>query len=149
MALVKRVVPSLQAPAKDSPDIPVVVFRDGLPAFPLHRRFALVQWGGPESPFCRLQSLDDPDLSFVVVEPSIFFPHYEPEIDDHTVERLELHSAEDAIVLVVLTIGSNPEETTANLLGPIVVNRHTLEAAQVVLSDGSHTTQERLFSASA
>jgi flagellar assembly factor FliW len=122
-------------------DIPIIKVVDGLPAFPWARHFTLVRWGGDDSPFSKFQSLDDPELAFLVVEPSVFFPDYEPEIDDHAVERLGLERSDQALLLVILTTGDRPEDTTANLLGPIVVHRETLEAVQVVLADSTHSTR--------
>ena len=86
-----------------------------------------------DSPFFVLRSLEDADLEFVVVPPVVFFPDYAPELDDDTVDRLGITSAEDVLALVMVTLGANPAEATANLLAPLVINRHTLDAVQTVL----------------
>ena len=109
-------------------------FDDGLPGFPAAHRFTLSPWGADDSPFSVLQSADDADLRFVVVPPELFFPDYAPEIGDDDAERLGLEASDDAILLVVVTLGERAADATANLLGPIVVNRHTLAGAQVVCS---------------
>jgi len=115
--------------------IPEITFASGLPAFPHAHRFTITRWGGEDSPFSLLRSLDDPDLSFVVTYPGIFFPDYAPEIDDETVARIGLESEDDALVLVILTLGATPADASANLLGPIVVNTRTRDAVQAVLLD--------------
>lgn len=125
-------------------DVAELHFDDGLPGFPLARRFTLVPWGGEESIFSVLQSLDDDDLRFVVVPPEPFFPDYAPVLGDDDVARLGLRSSDDAIVLVVVTLGERPEEATANLLGPVVINRHTLTGAQVVLTGQDLPSRQRL-----
>jgi flagellar assembly factor FliW len=122
-------------------EVPELHVDGGLPGFPGATRFALVRWGGDDSPFSLLRSLDDPDLSFVVVPPAVFFPHYEPEIDDEVAEELDLQSAEEALLLVIVTLGATASEATANLLGPVVVNQRTLAALQTVLSTGGHGTR--------
>jgi flagellar assembly factor FliW len=109
-------------------------FDDGLPGFPDARRFTLTRWGGEDSSFSVLQCVDDDHLRFVVVPPELFFPGYAPVLGDDDVSRLGLRDADDAIVVVVVTLGESPSDATANLLGPVVINRHTLAAAQVVLS---------------
>lgn len=109
-------------------------FDDGLPGFPGDRRFTLTPWGAEDSPFSVLQDVDDADLRFVVVPPEVFFPTYAPMLADDDAARLDLREPEDAIVLVVVTLGARPADATANLLGPVVVNRHSLAAAQVVLA---------------
>ena len=125
--------------------IPELHFAAGLPGFPDARRFVLVRLGDETSPFSKLRSIDDDsELEFVVTHPGIFFPEYEPEIDDDTVNRLDLTSADDALLLVIVTVGSPIEASTANLLGPIVVNQHTRAAAQAVLSNSGYATREAL-----
>ena len=126
-------------------EIPELLFASGLPGFPDARRFVLVRLGDETSPFSTLRSIDgDTDLEFVVTHPGLFFPDYEPEIDDEVVARLDLGSADDALLLVIVTVAKPIEASTANLLGPIVVNRHTRAAAQAVLGNSGYATREAL-----
>jgi flagellar assembly factor FliW len=132
-------------------ELPELHFGSGLPGFPDVRRFVLVRIGDDLSPFSVLRSLDEgpddgPGPEFVVTHPGLFFPDYEPEIDDDTANRLELKSADDALLLVIVTVADPVAESTANLLGPIVVNRHTRAAAQAVLGNSGYATREALIS---
>ena len=135
--------------AQSDQELPELHFASGLPGFPDARRFVLVRIGDELSPFSVLRSLDDasehPDgIEFVVTHPALFFPDYEPEIDDDIANRLELKSADDALLLVIVTVADPVASSTANLLGPIVVNRHTRAAAQAVLGNSSYATREAL-----
>ena len=113
--------------------VPELAMTGGMAGFPYAERYALVEV--PEaSPLFLLSSLDEPGLQFVVAPPALFFPHYEPELDDTAVERLALTDASDALLLVVLTVGGSIGVATANLLAPVVINQRTRTAAQVVLS---------------
>jgi flagellar assembly factor FliW len=126
-------------------ELPELSFASGLPGFPDARRFVLVRLGDDLSPFSVLRGLDDGvDLEFVVTHPGLFFPDYAPEIDDDTADRLELKSADDALLLVIVTVTDPVGASTANLLGPIVVNRHTRAAAQAVLGASGYNTREAL-----
>jgi flagellar assembly factor FliW len=130
-------------------ELPELHFAGGLPGFPDARRFVLIRIGDELSPFSVLRSLDDgSDVEFVVTHPGLFFPDYAPEIDDDTAERLELTSADDALLLVIVTVTDPVAASTANLLGPIVVNRHTRAAAQAVLGASGYNTREALVSSS-
>lgn len=134
------------------PDIPVIELVQPLPGFPDLRQFALVQLdsvGGSEdrsedrsgdrsgdgSVLCALCSLEDPDLRFLVLPPSAFFPDYAPVVDDATVAELEITSVDDVLVLVVLNAGDSLGSTTANLAAPVLVNTVTRKARQVILDD--------------
>jgi len=81
-----------------------------------------------------LRCLQAPDVRFLVAVPAAFFPDYAFDLDEDAVADLGLSSADDALVLVVLTVGADAASTTANLLAPVVVNVRTRSAAQVILS---------------
>lgn len=126
-------------------DVPALHFAAGIPGFPEARQFALVWWGDESGPFSILTSLDESGLEFLVVPPHTFFPDYAPEVDDDTAERLGLETAEDAILMVIVTVGDDPGSATANLLAPIVVNQHSRQAAQIVLAEGDLPLRAPLF----
>jgi flagellar assembly factor FliW len=52
------------------------------------------------------------------------------------VAALGIDSADDVLVLLVLTAGETLSSTTANLLAPLLVNTRTRRAQQVILDDG-------------
>lgn len=130
-----------------SADIPELHFRAGLPGFPGERRFALVRWGATEGPYSVLVDLDDNDVRFLVAPPALFFPSYEVDLDDQSVELLGLESADEALVLMIVTLGERPEDATANLLGPVVINTRTHEGLQVVLPEAGYSTKVPLLAA--
>ena len=115
-------------------DIPVIEMVAPMPGFPDHQHFALVQLD-EAGVLCSLQSVDDPQLRFLVVPPAVFFPDYAPVIDDATVATQGIASAEDAMVLLVVNPGDGAVGATANLLAPVVVNRTTRRGGQVVLDE--------------
>ena len=87
-----------------------------------------------ESPLYELRSLDQPDVRFMVVVPGAYFSDYEIELDDQECGDLGLTDSADALVLVMLTVGRDAANTTANLLAPVVINARTRAAAQVILT---------------
>jgi flagellar assembly factor FliW len=125
-------------------DVVQIEFPAGLPGFPNAHRFELAPWGPAGSPFLMLTASDDPEVGFIVVAPWVFYPDYEFELDNGTAERLNLSKAEDAVVFAVVTLRDVPSESTLNLLGPIVVNRFTHEAAQVVLPSAGYSVRAPL-----
>ena len=116
------------------PDIPVIDLVHPMPGFPERSKFALVQLD-EDGVLCSLTSLEEEGLRFLVVPPVQFFPDYAPVIDDATAAQLGISSAEDVLVLCVLTAGESLASTTANLAAPVLVNTRTARAAQVVLDD--------------
>ena len=126
------------------PDLLELTLVGGLAGFSQGERYALVEVSSA-SPFFRLCSLDAPGLDFLVVPPAVFFPDYAPEIDDASAARLELTDAEDALLLVVLTVGQDAGSATANLMAPIVINARTRQAAQLIV-EGSYPLRAPLRS---
>lgn len=122
----------------------VMTFADGLAGFGGRRRFTLSRWGGDESPFSLLRSVDDADLAFVVVPPGLFFDDYQFDLGDDHVVRLGLESVEEALVLVIVTVPDRVQDATANLLGPLVVNTRTLVGVQAVLDPDRWPVRRRL-----
>ncbi len=113
-------------------EIPVLELVRTMPGFPEHRRFALVRLD-EDGVLCSLASLEEPGLRFLVVPPERFFPDYEPEVAEDVAAELGITTAEDAVLLVVLTAGESLATTTANLAAPVLVNPATRQAGQVVL----------------
>ncbi|HST80433.1 MAG TPA: flagellar assembly protein FliW [Kineosporiaceae bacterium] len=86
------------------------------------------------SPLYELRSLERPQVRFMMAVPGAYFSDYEIELDDQECGDLGLVDSEDALVLVMLTVGSDAASTTANLLAPVVINARTRVAAQVILT---------------
>ena len=82
-------------------------------------------------PFLWLEAQDGNGLCFLVVPPSYVVEFYSIELSDEDVGFLGLSEPDDALVLNVATF--HPDASiTVNLKGPIVYNRHTFVARQVV-----------------
>ncbi len=123
----------------------VLDFGGGIPGFPSSRHFTIESLAAELQPFCVMRSVDETGISFVLVPPGALFPDYTIEIDEQHVANLGLETADDAVVLAIVTLGEPP---TANLLGPLVVNRRTRAAAQVVQYQSSYRAAEPLASRS-
>ena len=116
-------------------DLPELHFVRPLPGFPELDKFVLVRLGDDvDGVLFELRSLADPQMRFLVGMPTAFFPDYVVELDEAACSDLGLDSESDALLLVVLTVGTEGAPTTANLLAPVVINARTRSAAQVILS---------------
>jgi flagellar assembly factor FliW len=113
----------------------------GLLGFPQHTRFALIQTG-EENYFFWLQCVDEPELAFVVADPTIFFRDYEVPLRDDVCAELEMSDTSAAQVFVICNrVG---DWLTGNLLGPILVNTQNRQGQQVVLTEKKWTTRQPL-----
>jgi flagellar assembly factor FliW len=111
--------------------LPTIDLAVPMPGFPRHRQFVLVRLND-EGLLYAFTSIEDPELRFLVAPPEPFFPDYAPEIEDEVFAALNASDPDRLLLLVVITAGVN--ETTANLLAPIVVDRDSRRAMQVILN---------------
>ena len=119
-------------------------FPYGLPGFPGERDFVYlpVEEGNP---FAFLQSMTEPDLTFIVVDPFVFFQDYQFTLDDQIVAELECNEDNPPQIVNIVSVPGNPEEMTANLLAPVIINVQKRRAVQMVLEKTAYTTRHRLF----
>ncbi|WP_127498396.1 flagellar assembly protein FliW [Actinoplanes solisilvae] len=117
--------------ADPSLGLPAITMAVPMPGFPAHREFVLVRLN-EDGLLYAFTSTEDPDLRFLVAPPEPFFPDYAPEIEPDVFAALNSKDPDRLLLLTVITAGAN--ETTANLMAPIVVDRDSMRALQVVLS---------------
>lgn len=120
-------------------------FPQGLPGFPQEDRFALLPQG-EESPFFFLQSAQDADLAFLLVDPFAFFRDYQFNLDDSLVQELSVSAAQPPLALCIVTVPAGRlQDMTANLGAPLVINQQARLGRQVVLTDSAHSLRQRLY----
>ncbi|MEM7622072.1 MAG: flagellar assembly protein FliW [Planctomycetota bacterium] len=120
----------------------VITFSRGLLGFPSKTRYCLLQ-PGDDACFFWLQSVDDPDLAFVVTDPTLFVPDYAVPIRGEQMESLSLDKLEDAQVFVI--VNKVNEELTGNMQGPLIVNTLARTGEQMVLAEKRWTTRHPLL----
>lgn len=123
----------------------VVRFADGIPAFEDEHEFVVLPYE-EGTPYMFLQSMATPELAFLMTDPFVFFPDYSFELDDENMDKLAIKTMDDVLVCTLISIPrSGVADMTTNLLAPVVINRHTMQAKQIVLEKTQYTTKHRLF----
>jgi flagellar assembly factor FliW len=119
----------------DEQDHSIITFPQGIFGFPELRSCELI-FKEDELPFMWLQERVKGGLAFIVLDPIGSIPDYTVEIPDSDVEQLGINAPEDVLILNIVTINKDvPQKITANLVGPIIVNRATREARQVIINN--------------
>jgi flagellar assembly factor FliW len=122
----------------------IIQFPYGLPGFMEEKEFAYLPVED-ENPFAFLQSMAEPNLTFIVVNPFAFFPDYEFAIQDELAYEIGVKEETLPIIISIVNVPENPEEMTANLMAPIIINLDKRIAVQHVLEKSSYKTRHRLF----
>lgn len=89
-----------------------------------------------------LASVERPEIRLYTLDAERHLPGYSPELPDDRAAELGIRAAEDALLLVVVT--PSQEGSTVNLLAPVVVNRATGAAVQLVLDDDAFPVRAEL-----
>ena len=130
----------------DVPDGQILDFSQGVLGFPEEKRFALMEYK-PDSPFYILQSLSDPDLTFLMINPFAFFNDYEFTMDDVLMAEIGVTEDNPPTVFNIATVKDKIENMTVNLAGPVLVNVRDRKAAQWVIEKTQFPTRYPLFPA--
>ncbi len=105
----------------------------GLLGFENLHDFALLDAAQP--PFYWLQSLEVAEIAFALIDPKVFRPDYTPGVSAEELAEIGLESSEEALVFAIVTIPEEPREMTANLQGPLLVNKETRQGRQFISND--------------
>ncbi len=80
-----------------------------------------------------LQSLDDMELSFVLIDPYAVFIDYNPTLSEDDLYELKSTGETELKFLVIAIIKENIKESIVNLRSPIAINPNNRIAKQVIL----------------
>jgi flagellar assembly factor FliW len=122
----------------------MLIFPDGPLGFPDCTRFTFID-EERAAPFRMLQSLDNPALAFVVVDPLIARPDYHFDVTMDDLKLIKAESTENLLVYSIVTMNRNIHEVTVNLQGPLVINPQQKLGHQFVLIETEYTTREKLL----
>jgi len=121
-------------------------FPKGIVGIPEAKDFQLIE-PSDAYPLKFLQSTNHPELSFVAMDIAAFKLDFKASLSPEDAKILALNTEEDAIVMAFVIIPENdkPDEMVANLAGPIVLNKHTKMAVQLVLDPEEYPLQHPVF----
>jgi flagellar assembly factor FliW len=121
-----------------------VELTEPMPGFSGLRKFAVLD-PDPDNPFKWFQSLDDSDVCFLIADPQMFFPDYSIELSSSALPDLDLQNEGEALVAVIINLGGDPSQMTANLRAPLIFNFRRNLCRQVILDDVSYKVRTPLF----
>jgi flagellar assembly factor FliW len=116
----------------------------GILGFPEYKKYCLVD-PGDDTLILWLQSLDNPDVAFPMLEPKIFRPDYSARLSAAELRELKLENINQSAVFSILTIPEDVTQMTANLKAPLVINLKQQVAKQVVLQENEYSIKHLMF----
>lgn len=125
----------------------LISFPHGILGFPECTVFGLCQMPGTEnSPVMLLQSINHPDVVFLVADPSTLGLEVEQEEKDRAIDTFQM-AEKNVQFLTILTLhsdGTDNNHLTANLRAPLVIDSGNREAYQHIIHSPKYTTQHKV-----
>jgi flagellar assembly factor FliW len=110
-----------------------ITFPRGLFGFESFKEYMLLD--AERQPFYWLQSVDVEGIAFILINPFLFRPDYEVNIGNDELAEIDILSPEKALIFSIVTIPPDGGPMTANLQGPLIINRDTRAGKQAILAD--------------
>ena len=120
-------------------------FSKGLPGFEEEKELALLPIEG-NGVFQVLQSTKTPNVAFIVGNPYTLVEDYSFNVDEPTIDLLEIKEQEDVFVLGVLSLKEPFETSTINLQAPLIFQTKTKKAKQMILNDNTYSMRHPIGS---
>ena len=125
-------------------DEETILIPQGILGFPDYRQFCLID-PGDEILIVWLQSLDNSEIAFPLLEPKIFKTDYSARLSGSELRELKLENINQSAVFSILTIPEDITQMTANLKAPLVINLKEKIAKQVVLQENEYNIKHPMF----
>ena len=115
---------------REIPDSKVIIFKQPIFGFEDYTRYTMIFDEEIGEQIVWLQSLDEPNLCFLLFDASAFNAFYKPEISE---ENEKVLGSGEYACWVVLSVKDNFNESTVNLKSPVILNTTSGLASQVIL----------------
>ncbi len=123
----------------------IITFEEGLMGFEDIKQYTIILNPETEVPFHWLQSVDEPNLAFVITNPFLFKKDYTFDIPDKVVEQLSIQDKEDVAVFSIAVVPENIENMTINLRGPVIINSAKQKGKQIILDSENFPLKYNIF----
>ena len=120
----------------------IITFEDGLLGFEDIKKYVVIENPDEEVPFDWLQSVDEPELTFVITDPFLFNKEYEFNINDDLINELE---KENILVYTIAVVPDDIKNMTINLKAPIIVNTKDKKAKQMIIENNKYPLKYKIF----
>lgn len=123
-------------------------FPKGMPGFEDEKEFALLPIDSNDI-FQVLQSIKTPIVAFIVASPYTLVEDYNFNVDEPTVDLLNIEKEQDVFVLSVVSLKEPFESSTLNLQAPLIFQSITKKAKQMILNDNKFSLRHPIGVATA
>lgn len=117
------------------PDEEILSFARGVVGFEEFHRYVLFPL---ESPLYLLQSVEDPHIGFVLLDPLLLMPGYQVELSAEDRSLLGIGNEGKPVLFCIVTLSAEGHASSANLRAPVAINPSRKRGMQVILQEGRY-----------
>lgn len=132
----------------DIEDDKILTFDIGLMGFESLKEYAIIFDSEKETKkgIMWLQSLEEPNIAFPVMDPMHLDSEYNPEVEENWLIPLgKVETEQDYYLLVVLTVPSDISKMTANLKAPLIINTLTKKGCQIIVNNDNYPVRFNVY----
>lgn len=126
----------------------IINFNPGLLGFENLTSFVLVDIADIPN-FKWLQSIENAELAFLLVDPFTIKKGYCVELNDDVAEKLDISAPEDVLVYTIVTVPKGGfKDATTNLVGPVIINWTKKKGKQIIFERDNNSIKYPLLTGS-
>lgn len=123
----------------------VIMFPEGIPGFPESTRYLLMSEDPDEELFYWLQSLDEGDVAFTLMDVYKVLPDYDPQVDEDEIFALGEISDTPLLIYNIVVIPDYVRQMRVNLRAPVVMNLNTGLGKQIICTNEDYPIRFMVF----
>lgn len=125
----------------------IIKFENGILGFEHLQDYLFMTSPEEGNPFCWLQSIQDIDIVFTIIDIFKILPEYNPTVEITSMKDLgEFEKIEEDIAVYnIVKIPENYKDTTVNLKAPIVINLKTYKAKQIICNNEEYHVRFKIY----
>ena len=124
----------------------VITFPQGIFGFENNKKFIIIRFDNEDNSILCLQSTEEEQLAFVLINPFYLDMDYKPELTEIDYKDIKANEESDLSFYTICVVRENFEESTVNLKCPVIVNCDTRIAKQVILDSNDYSMRQTVGS---
>lgn len=123
----------------------IIFFEQGIFGFETFKEFVLLDFEPDNDNVMCLQSVQESQLAFVIMNPYNIKAAYSPSLSESDIKSLGIDEATKGVLYYVICVVKDEIlDSTVNLRCPIVINPESKKAKQLILDNEDYTFKHKL-----
>lgn len=127
----------------------IIIFPNGIMGFEQYKRYTILFDAEDRDEFgvSWLQSIDEEWIAIPVVNPYCIKSDYNPVVEDELLIELGEITEDNLVMLVTLTVPTEPQKATVNLKAPFIINAETKKGCQMIAENLEYDIKCNIYEA--